>query len=298
MIVCCSDLITQEWDEQRYGFDIGGAIIEDTLFVYAAYEKYDGVNLFERGPIGSGAVNEVPILQSEIDEIARIARDRYNYDPGVLPAVEDVEDEKYLLKTDWLLSDSQRLSAQYMWNDAYNFTESDGDLNELEFAPHLYKRGAELKATTVTLYSDWSDNFSTEIRYSLTDIDFLPEPTAGNSIGEVTIELDDRVINGIELDDIDVYLGGDDSRQAYDIDWELNQLVIRGTYVMGNHLITVGYERDSLEMYNLFYQHVDTEIDFAPTSDLTAIEAFEAGLADDIYYGNAITNNEFDTAVK
>ena len=293
-----SDLITQEWDEQRYGFDIGGAIIEDTLFVYAAYEKYDGVNLFERGPIGSGAVNEVPILQSEIDEIARIARDRYNYDPGVLPAVEDVEDEKYLLKTDWLLSDSQRLSAQYMWNDAYNFTESDGDLNELEFAPHLYKRGAELKATTVTLYSDWSDNFSTEIRYSLTDIDFLQEPTAGKSIGELTIELDDRVINGIELDDIDVYLGGDDSRQANDIDWELNQLVIRGTYVMGNHLITVGYERDSLEMYNLFYQHVDTEIDFAPTSDLTAIEAFEAGLADDIYYGNAITNNEFDTAVK
>ena len=82
------------------------------------------MNLFERGPIGSGAVNEVPILQSEIDEIARIARDRYSYDPGVLPAVEDVEDEKYLLKTDWLLSDSQRLSAQYMWNDAYNFTES------------------------------------------------------------------------------------------------------------------------------------------------------------------------------
>ena len=96
----------------------------------------------------------------------------------------------------------------------------------------------------------------------------------------------------IELDSVDVYLGCDDSRQANDLDWTVDQTVIKGTLVEGNHTITAGYERESLDIFNLFYQHVDTEIRF------DGIDNFRAGNAARIYYGNAITNNFLDSAVQ
>ena len=273
----------QDYSETRYGFELGGALIQDKLFFYGAYEKYDGADLNNRGAIGSGAVNEVPVTQAELDRIAQIARDVYGYEPGrTVSEAFDFDDEKYLVKLDWYASDSQRLSMTYMHNDSFNFTPSDGDLDEFEFDKHFYKRGAELTTYNINWYADWSDNFSTEVRYSYSEVDFLQASVSGLDFAEFRIE----------LDEVDVYLGQDDSRQANDLDWEVEQLVARGTYTFGDHSITFGYERDSSDIFNLFYQHVDTEIRF------DGIDNFEQGNAARVYYGNAITNNELDAGVE
>ncbi|MEC7959489.1 MAG: TonB-dependent receptor, partial [Pseudomonadota bacterium] len=272
----------QDYEETRYGFELGGALIEDQLFFYGAYEKYNGADLNNRGAIGSGAVNEVPVTQAELDRIAQIARDVYGYEPGrTVSEAFDFDDEKYLIKLDWYASETQRLSMTYMYNDSFNFTASDGDLDEFEFDKHFYKRGAELTTYNINWYADWSENFSTEVRYSYNEVDFLQASVSGGDFAEFRIE----------LDEVDVYLGQDDSRQANDLDWEVEQLVARGTYIMDDHTITFGYERDSSDIYNLFYQHVDTEIRF------DGIDNFEQGIAARVYYGNAITNNELDAAV-
>jgi outer membrane receptor for ferrienterochelin and colicin len=273
----------QDYSETRYGFELGGALIEDKLFFYGAYEKYEGADLNNRGAIGSGAVNEVPVTQAELDRIAQIARDVYGYEPGrTVSEAFDFDDEKYLVKLDWYASDTQRLSMTYMYNDSFNFTPSDGDLDEFEFDKHFYKRGAELTTYNINWYADWSENFSTEVRYSYNEVDFLQASVSGLDFAEFRIE----------LDEVDVYLGQDDSRQANDLDWEVEQLVARGTYIWGDHSITFGYERDASDIFNLFYQHVDTEIRF------DGIDNFEQGNAARIYYGNAITNNELDAAVE
>jgi outer membrane receptor for ferrienterochelin and colicin len=276
------NIAQQDYEETRYGFELGGALIEDQLFFYGAYEKYNGADLNNRGAIGSGAVNEVPVTQAELDRIAQIARDVYGYEPGrTVSEAFDFDDEKYLIKLDWYASETQRLSMTYMYNDSFNFTASDGDLDEFEFDKHFYKRGAELTTYNINWYADWSENFSTEVRYSYSEVDFLQASVSGGDFAEFRIE----------LDEVDVYLGQDDSRQANDLDWEVQQLVARGTYIMDDHTITFGYERDSSDIYNLFYQHVDTEIRF------DGIDNFEQGIAARVYYGNAITNNELDAAV-
>mgnify|MGYP003325521363 FL=1 len=276
------NIAQQDYEETRFGFELGGALIEDQLFFYGAYEKYNGADLNNRGAIGSGAVNEVPVTQAELDRIAQIARDVYGYEPGrTVSEAFDFDDEKYLIKLDWYASETQRLSMTYMYNDSFNFTASDGDLDEFEFDKHFYKRGAELTTYNVNWYADWTENFSTEVRYSYNEVDFLQASVSGLDFAEFRIE----------LDEVDVYLGQDDSRQANDLDWEVEQLVARGTYIMDDHTITFGYERDSSDIYNLFYQHVDTEIRF------DGIDNFEQGIAARIYYGNAISNNEFDAAV-
>jgi hypothetical protein len=273
---------SQPYDETRWGFELGGPILKDKVFFYAAYEKYNGADLNERGALGSGAVNEVLVTQAELDEIAEISQNVYGFDPGRTKSEAfDFEDEKYLVKLDWYITNGHRLSATYMYNESYNATPSDEDLDQFEFDLHFYKRGAELKSYSLNLFSDWTDKFSTEIRYSYTEVDFLQESFAGKDFGEMRVE----------LDDVDVFLGADDSRHANDLDWEMQQLVLRGSYVAGDHIITAGYELEDLDVFNLFYQHLDTETIF------DGIDNFRNGYADRVNYGNAISNNEMDAAV-
>ena len=275
------DVQITDFDETRYGFELGGAIIEDKLFFYGAYEKYEGVDFNDRGAIGSGAVNEVLVTQGELDEIARIARDVYQFDPGTsTPGTIDFEDEKYIGKLDWYMTDTQRLALSYMYNESVNATPSDGENVEFEFSDHFYNRGAELDSYIASLYSDWTENFSTEIRIARTEVDFVQVPRAGNDFGEIRVE----------LEDVDVYLGGDDSRHANALEYTIDQFVARGRYQLGAHTITGGYEREAYDIFNLFYQHVDTEIRFG------SIDNFRNGLADRVYYGNAISNNQDDIA--
>ncbi len=287
-----SPVTSGEFDEIRYGFGLGGPIVKDKLFFFLAYEKLEGANLFDRGPLGSGAVNEVNITQAEVDEILAIARDVYGYDPGTIPSSLDNGDEKILAKIDWNINDRHRATFTYNWNDGFNFTESDGDLDELEFSNHLYERGAELTAYSTAIYSDWTDNFSTEVRLGYSELDNRQVSVGGTDFGEITIE----------TDDVDVYLGGDDSRQANDLYYETLNFALKGFYNVGYHNIAFGYERETFDVFNLFVQHVETEIDFDGSPNTVgngfdpAIENFRLGLADNINYNNAPSGNPTDAA--
>lgn len=276
-----------DFSEERMGFTLGAPLIKDKLFIFTAYEKLEGANLFDRGPIGSGAVNEVSVTQAQLDEIAQISRDLYQYDPGPIPSSLDNEDEKLLVKLDWNINEAHRLALTYDWNDGNNFTQSDGDSNEFEFQNHLYERGAELTSIVGSLYSDWTDNFSTELRIISQELDNRQislegdGTIGGNDFGEIRID----------TGDVNVYIGGDDSRQANDLDWEQFGIVARGTYYMDNgHTLTFGYEMDDLDVFNVFVQHVDTEIRF------NSIDDFRAGLAGAIYYNNAPSGDPTDAA--
>ena len=268
------------YDENRYGVTFGGPIIQDKLFFFVAYEKLDGANLFDRGPLGSGAVNEVDISQADLDEIVRIANENYLYDPGGIPSALDHEDEKILLKLDWNVTENQRLAFTYTYNDGENFTESDGDQFEFEFANHLYERGAELNSYVGTLYSDWTDNFSTEVRVSYLEIDNRQLSVGGTDFGEI------RVITP----NVDVYLGGDDSRQSNKLKYDVSTIALKGMYDFDQHSLTFGVEREVLDVFNLFLAHTETEIRF------DGIANFELGLADDIYYNNAPSGIPNDAA--
>ena len=268
------------FEEKRYGFHFGGPIIRDRLFFHATYEKLEGANLFDRGPIGSGAVNEIDISASDLDRIRNIAMNNYNYDPGPIPQSIPHEDEKLLLKFDWNLSDTQRAAFTYNYNDGENFRESDGDQDEFEFRNHLYERGAELNMYTATLYSDWTDNFSTEARVSYLELDNRQIPVGGLEFGEMRIE----------TPDVDVYIGADDSRHANKLNYDVTSISLKGNYYAGDHVLTFGVENETVEIFNMFVQHVLTEIRF------DGIDNFEQGFADAIYYNNSPTQDPTNAA--
>jgi len=276
------DVNVPDFDEQRYGFQVGGPIIADTLFFSVAYEKLEGVNLFTRGPAESGAINSNPnLLQSELDEIVDIANTVYQYDPGEIPSGFDNEDEKLLVKLDWNITNNHRASFTYNYNDGFNTVASDGGFDEFEFSNHLYERGSELNQYVGFLYSDWTPNFSTEIRYGRVELDNRQESIGGTDFGEIQITTPG---------DITVYIGGDDSRQSNKLDYTIDSFAFKGFYTAGDHNLTFGYEREALDIFNLFVQHTETEIAF------DSIEDFRDGIASDLRFNSSPSLNPQDAA--
>ena len=181
---------------------------------------------------------------------------------------------------DWNINDAHRLAYTYTYNDGENFSMSDSGQDEIEFSNHIYERGAELNSHVGTLYSNWTDRFSTELRLGYLELDNRQISVGGTDFGEMRIE----------LDDVDVYIGGDDSRQSNKMAYDVTTLVARGAYLMDNHALTFGYELESLNIFNVFIQHTETELRF------NSLALFENQFADDIYYNNSPAHNPTDAA--
>jgi len=292
---------TGDFTIQRYGATLGGPIIQDKLFFFLAYEKLKGAELFDRVPTNDDVSGRViqGVSRSQLDEIAQIARDVYGYEVGPDVKSLPVDDEKITAKLDWDISENHRASYSYNYNDGFSISQSDSDDNEYEFSDHYYNRGATLNSHTGALFSNWTDKFSTEMRVSYLKLDNRQESRSGvrdlGVFGEAQVETwNDADGDGIFSRAI-VYMGTDDSRQANKLDYKSWNYKLSGNYELGDHLITGGFEQDSLDVYNLFIQHTETENRFDEECNADnpngCIDAFREGRPDDIYYGNAAPSN-------
>ncbi|MGB5488296.1 MAG: TonB-dependent receptor, partial [Lysobacterales bacterium] len=290
-----------EYTIQRYGATLGGPIIEDKLFFFLAYEKLKGAQLFDRVPTGGSTSGRVVqgVSQSQLNEFAQIASDVYGYEVGAEVASLPVDDEKITVKLDWDISENHRASYSYNYNDGFTIGEADSDDNEYEFSDHYYNRGATLNTHTGALFSNWTDRFSTELRVSYLKLDNRQESRSGvrdlGVFGEASVETwNDADGDGVFSRAV-VYLGTDDSRQANKLDYKSWNYKLAGNYELGDHLLTGGFEQDSLDVYNLFIQHTETENRFDeecnPGNPNGCIDAFREARPDDIYYGNAAPSN-------
>ncbi len=286
------------FDQKRYGLSIGGPIIEDNLFFFVAYEKLEGINIFSRGPADSSSGTPVlGVTQAQLDRIAQIAQNVYGYDPGGIPPSLPLEDEKYLIKLDWNINDDHRAAYTYTYNDGFNNSESDSDSDEFEFLNHLYERGAELNSHVGQLFSSWGDNFTTELRVSYQELDNRQIPLGGTEFGEVQIDTfnDPDGPGPISPQQATVYLGADDSRHANKLYYETTNYKLAGTYTLGDHVITGGYEREDLDIFNMFIQEAEGEYRFDSLCSTTdpdgCIDAFESGDPSRITYENAAPSN-------
>ena len=260
-----------DYDDKRYGFNVGLPLIEDTLFLYTSYEKLDGVQLFEYSPMGG---SNPQVTQADIDRVNAISMNEYGYTAGGTPASMPVDDEKILIKLDWNINEEHRASFVYNYNDGFKLDQSDEWGMTLD--NHFYESGAELNSFAASLNSDWSDNFSTEVRIGHTELENRQTSLdAASGFGEVQI-----AHNGTTI-----FLGPDDSRQSNEMNWETTTFKFSGSYYLDEHTITAGYEYEGLTAFNLFMQHTVGEYRFA------SIQDYEDGIASAVYYNNSAGTN-------
>ena len=310
-----SDFSRAGYDKTYYGFDIGGPIIKDKLFVFAAYENTEEPRFLAKGYAGEGSGEERDWLsEADYNRIVSIAQGpTYNYDPGPSGGDGTQETEKYMVRVDWNINDDHNAALIYNYFDGFQDRDSDGDDNEFEFANHYYVKGAESETITFKLSSQWTDAFSTELFVSSSEMDDSQVTVGDPTFADTQIEIGGG--------DGTVYLGADDSRQANSLDTSVDYIKLSANYLAGDHVITAGYDREELEIFNIFVQHSrGGEYDYFDDSDsnpafcaaLTAqqrfddplcgtsgIDKFELGRPDRIFYGSAAgTNNRFDAAAQ
>ncbi len=264
------------FSEKRYGANVGFPLVEDKLFAFIAVEKLDGTEIFDYAPLANGRVT-----QAQIDEIISISKDLYKYDPGTTVPSMPVEDEKLLIKLDWNINDQHRANFMYNYNNGFAIAQSDAGSDRMSLSNHFYERGAQLTAYVTSLYSDWNEDFSTELRVGYSELNNRQlSLDRASGFGEVQV----LGVNGTTI-----YLGPDDSRQSNVLNYDNLSFKFAGTYNMEDHEFYFGYEYENLDVFNMFVQNSVGQYRFNSIAD------FRKGLAR-AYYGNAKTHNPADAA--
>ena len=263
-------------DTELFSIALQGPIIKDKLFFSFGYEKYEASDPIQMQAFQSGLVTK-----AEADEVIQAAKDVIGYDAGSYNKGLEEEDEKTFLRIDANVTDNQALTLEYIHVDGFTESAYWNRSFALPLSSDWYKINKEYETVKFELNSDWSDNFSTRIMYSDTDVMNPNTPVGSTSIGEVGV----GVASGGT-----VFFGPDQYRHANEIQTNRKQFEVAGYYDIGDHAITLGYKKMENDMFNMFSRNSLGEYDY------NSLEDFIAGNLRELDYRNADTNNPRDAA--
>ena len=222
------------------------------------------------------------VTQAEVDDVIRIADQVYGFDAGVLPnSGIDVADEKLLVKLDLALGDNHDVTLTYQDVSGNNIVPQGSSTggSRLGLPSNWYDRSEKMETISMQLFSSWTDRLSTELKVS----------TKENNNGQVSL-------NGTDFSQMTIgtpsggfiRVGPDEFRHANKLDNEQLAIKLQAEYLLGEHTIKVGLERDEVDIFNVF----------APGSEglyvFDSIVDFENRVARSFEYENAFTNIKED----
>ncbi len=251
------------FEEKTWGATLGGPIIRDRLFFFGSYEKFEGQLGFDTGPVGSGAAVEIPRISANAVETFREATQRlYGYDPGsYLNGAFPVEDEKWLGKLDWNITDNHRASFIYQNTVGNSLNGSVGSVfangnsttqPRVGLESNQYNKTEELTTYTVQLNSDWTDAFSTEVRYSSKETETTQIPLSGLSVGQVDVNVADLPGVSAGSGTPQIRFGADTFRHDNYLNVKTDTFEAIGRYSKGDHDALFGFRTETNDILNVF----------------------------------------------
>lgn len=274
-----NELTQPPFRDYNWGASVGGPVIKDKFFVFVAYEEIDDAgNIFDDGPAGGGFANEIPgFTLDEADELQDISRSIYGFDPGELPRTGVEESRRILARGDWFINDDHRLEFTYA-REREAEVESDFFGGTVQFSNSQEISGSRNNFYSARLFSQWSDNFSTQLWASRRDNTDIQNPVGGGEAQDP---------NPIPILIVDVVGDGDDDslvqvagpgifRSANDLQTQTDQIKFTADYRQGNHAFTGGYEFNSVSVFNLFAPRSTGVFEF------DSIDDFRNGVASEV----------------
>ncbi len=254
--------------EKTWGATLGGPIIPDRLFFFAAYEKYER----ESAATNPGFTPDTAQLATIKTRLAAInSATGMSTDFGEIgtSGANLTDDEKRLIKLDWNINQDHRMTVRY--SDTVGTQPSFGAFNSTSFSGGAPLSGAPQIGRTTALtshfydvtrteevwsgqiFSNWTQDFKTEIAYSNTY--FLQKSNPRAIYPEVRIynlsgvDLTGRAItNGV------LALGTENSRHGNDLEVKTEIYTAIADYTWKNFTFTGGVDLESSSFYNLFRQ--------------------------------------------
>ena len=279
------DELELDFEEKNYGVSFGAPIIKDELFFFGAYEKYESPQQLEYGVAGSNVgTNKTTVTTSDLEAVRKIANDVYGIsDIGESDTQPQLNDEKYIAKIDWNINDYHRANFVYMHSEGNSTRNMTSGNTELRLSTQWYNNSQELDNFSSTLYSDWSDEFSTQISVTQKSVD-----TGAISLGNSS-NLGDITVSNLDVDgdgeEGAIAFGSDEFRHSNTLENDLFTLKLDGTYLLDEHTIEFGLKYDVLDIENQFLPASKGVISF------NSIEDFENQIASTYTYSNGTGND-------
>ena len=279
-----------QFRDWNWGATIGGPIIKDKLFFFAAYEEVrDGGDIVNFGPEdGNFAQPLIGLTTAEIDQIGSIIRNSFGFEPGGISTVLPEDSRRIFGRVDWQINDNHRLEASYLRAREGNIEPDDvGFDSDFIFSNTFELEGSEIEQYSARLFSQWSENLSTEVRVSRIDNQDLQGP-----VGAFEAQDPNPAPRIIVLDDDGqrVQAGPGQFRSANDLVTQIDQIRAKADYAVGDHTFTAGYDLNQLDVFNLFVINGTGTFEFDSIADL------EAGLASNIEAGGSFSGDINDAA--
>jgi len=290
------EFTTPAFDEEEFGFTFGGPIIKDKLFFFVSYDEFETAS----GRNFSDEDAQDGVTQAYFDGLNQIVLDTYGIDMGGRPGTVSAPQtsERFLGTLTWQINDQHRARFDYQ------STEESGlqSISSTEFSTAWYNVPQETLVYTGQLFSDWTENFSTQLRVNFKDntrgqICGLP------GVGEIEIQLTPNELIGTPLEgtlntaeigpDEEFFTTGacDRFRHANAFEDERLQLLARADYTWQDHNFSAAIEYENYDLFNLFVQRSNGEFIFDGYDNLIN------GVAD-VRYNNSPTNNADDAAAE
>ncbi len=225
--------------EETYGATFGGPLLKDRLFFFVNYENYtraDTSTGFSDSPYGSGRITDQNIAD------VQAAAASHGFNAGNITTAADAEIEEYAIKLDWNISDAHRAALRYssMTQDVPRFPQVDN--NSISLSTFWYNHNKEFESTVAELFSDWTDNFSTELKVSLRDYTAVREPFSALPHVEV------RGFTG----NSSIYLGTEQNTHVNVLETEQVTVFGAGNLFIGNHEMKFGFDHESNDIFNYY----------------------------------------------
>jgi hypothetical protein len=265
------------FEEETMGFTFGGPLIKDRLFFFAAYEDFSSSrNAPEFGPIGSQFTN-VGITQTQIDQAIAIANG-YGMDVGTqdFPSGNELTVEDSLIKLDWNITDAHRASLRYNKTEQSEPIYYGFGTRSLSLSSHWTTQEKIFESAVLQLFSDWSENFSTEVKLARRTYDSVFNNNS--DLPRIGIEFTDAVPPGVLGGTRTLIMGTEQSRHFNQLNTETDSAYFAGNLFVGDHELKFGFDYDDNEIFNAFLQNTKGNYTFSCLFAADCANSFEAGI--------------------
>ncbi|HEU4726702.1 MAG TPA: TonB-dependent receptor [Kofleriaceae bacterium] len=276
--------INVDYSEFRYGGTVGGPIIKDKLHFLFSLEGLNASTPTSVGPAGSDAVNITSkVTQDEMAMVQQIAKDIYKFNAGSPSQSLDEGDLKLFGKLDYVIDARNRATASFQRTGGNSIQQATATDTTLPLTSDWYDARDTLYTFSGRLFSDWSDELSTEVEANAKLVRSTSPPLNGNGFMQATITTPTggRIV-----------LGPDQFRHANSIDNDVFHGKAEANYLLKDHLVTGGFEYELLRINDLFVPGSNGVAQYG------SIEDFMAMKPSSLTYSNAVTQNPQDGAAK
>ena len=250
--------------ENTKGLWVSGPLIQDKLFFFALAENHESSRSSpDFGPIGSNAGTTIGISPTQIARIQDIAKSVHGIDLGSsdLPSG-TMKSEERTVKLDWNINDDHRANLRYSKTTQNEpmfpgFSQSNSAGN-VAVSSHFYTQDKSIETLVGQVFSDWTQDFSTEFKISQRDYDSVPKNNARLPAMSFQFSgpLPSDAPAGTRTGNRFLNAGTESSRHNNVLGTKTLDLYAGANYLWGDHEIKVGTDYTSNEVYNAFLQNI------------------------------------------